>query len=112
MPENPNAELLRIGRAHFAALDDFPEARAFWWPRFERIAGWFAEYERKRRDKVAGALVELQGALQISVNGSFFRLTGRADRIEQLIDGGYAILDFKTGGRRPRGKCRSGSRRN
>ncbi len=97
LPENPYAELLRIGRAHFAALDDFPEARAFWWPRFERIAGWFAEYERKRRDKVAGALVEVQGAVQIPVNGSFFRLTGRADRIEQLVDGGYAILDFKTG---------------
>jgi ATP-dependent helicase/nuclease subunit B len=35
--------------------------------------------------------------LQIPVNGNFFRLTGRADRIEQLVDGGYAILDFKTG---------------
>ena len=97
MPENPHAELLRIGRAHFAALDDFPEARAVRWPRFQRIAGWFRSIRRKRRGKVVGALVELQGALQIPVNGSFFRLTGRADRIEQLVDGGYAILDFKTG---------------
>ena len=36
-------------RPHFAALDDYPEARAFWWPRFERIARWFARWEIERR---------------------------------------------------------------
>ena len=33
----------------------------------------------------------------IPVAGGMFRLTGRADRIERLDTGGYAILDFKTG---------------
>jgi ATP-dependent helicase/nuclease subunit B len=97
LPGDPRAELIRIGRIHFAPLDDYPEAYAFWWPRFERIAAWFADFERQRRGKVASAGVEVQGELAIPAGGRIFRLTGRADRIERLQDGGYAILDFKTG---------------
>ena len=38
------------------------------------------------------------GELTIPLGGDrTFRLTGRADRIERLADGRYAILDFKTG---------------
>jgi ATP-dependent helicase/nuclease subunit B len=97
-PDDPCGELLRIGRAHFASLDDFPEARAFWWPRFERIARWFTGFDLARREKVAAAHAELRGELPIPVGSGIFRLTGRADRIERLTEGGrYAILDFKTG---------------
>src|SRR5262249_36627414 len=42
LPDDPVHELLAIGREHFQATEDFPEARAFWWPRFQRIARWFA----------------------------------------------------------------------
>ncbi len=97
LPEDPHAELLRIGRAHFAPLDDYPEAQAFWWPRFERIAAWFADFERQRRTRVASARVEIPGELAIPAGDRTFHLTGRADRIEKLTDGSYAILDFKTG---------------
>jgi ATP-dependent helicase/nuclease subunit B len=97
LPEYPYAELIRIGRIHFAPLDDYPEAHAFWWPRYERIAAWFADFERQRRGKVASAQVEVQGELAIPAGERIFRLTGRADRIERLENGGYAILDFKTG---------------
>ncbi len=97
LPADPLAELLRIGRVHFAALDDFPEARAFWWPRFERVAAWFAEFEVRRRPGIASAHAEIRGELPIRVGDRIFRLTGRADRIERLAGGGYAILDFKTG---------------
>jgi len=97
LPDDPYGELIRIGRAHFAPLDDFPEARAFWWPRFERIARWFAGFEAERREKVAAAHAEIRGVLPIPVRDGIFRLTGRADRIERLTDGGYAILDYKTG---------------
>jgi ATP-dependent helicase/nuclease subunit B len=96
-PADPYAELLRIGRIHFAPLDDYPEAHAFWWPRYERIAAWFADFERQRRTRVASARVEVPGELAIPIGDRIFRLIGRADRIEQLSDGGYAILDFKTG---------------
>ena len=49
LPDDPYAELIRIGRIHFAPLDDYPEAHAFWWPRYERIAAWFADFEKQRR---------------------------------------------------------------
>ncbi len=97
LPEDPYTELIRIGRIHFAALDDYPEAHAFWWPRYERIAAWFADFERQRRGKVAEARVEVSGELPIPAGNRIFRLIGRADRIERLTDGGYAVLDFKTG---------------
>jgi len=97
LPDDAEAELLRIGRLHFAPLDDFPETRAFWWPRYERIARWFADFETKRRANMVAAHAEIRGELPIAAGSRIFRLTGRADRIERLIDGGYAILDFKTG---------------
>ncbi len=97
LPDDPYAELLRIGRTHFAPLDDFAEAQAFWWPRYERIAAWFADFEKRRRGRVASAQVEIAGELEIPAGERTFRLVGRADRIERLKDGGYAILDFKTG---------------
>jgi ATP-dependent helicase/nuclease subunit B len=97
LPDEPLGELIRIGARHFAALDDYPEARAFWWPRYERIAAWFADYERQRRTKIASAQVEVAGELAIPVGERTFQLVGRADRIERLNDGRYAILDFKTG---------------
>ena len=40
---------------------------------------------------------EISGKHDISIGEGSFRLTVRADRIEQLADGRYAILDYKTG---------------
>jgi ATP-dependent helicase/nuclease subunit B len=97
LPDDPAAELLRLGRLRFAALDAFPEAQAFWWPRFERIARWFGDFEKGRRAGVAAAHAEIRGKLDIATPGGTFRLTGRADRIERRADGTYTIVDFKTG---------------
>src|SRR5471032_1481310 len=36
LPPDPVAALIAIGERQFAALADYPEARAFWWPRFQR----------------------------------------------------------------------------
>ena len=55
LPPDPAAALIEIGAKHFAALDDYPEARALWWPRFRRIADWFAAWETARRGRIAGA---------------------------------------------------------
>jgi ATP-dependent helicase/nuclease subunit B len=97
LPANPEAELLRIGREEFRALDDFPEARALWWPRFQRIARWLIGWERERRAGIAAMRVELRGEISLPLGDRSFRLYGRADRIERRRCGGYAILDFKTG---------------
>jgi ATP-dependent helicase/nuclease subunit B len=97
LPDDPFNELLRLGRARFASFKDFPEARAFWWPRYQRIARWFAGYEKQRRAGLASAHAEIRGELSIAAGDRTFRLTGRADRIERLASGGYAVIDFKTG---------------
>jgi ATP-dependent helicase/nuclease subunit B len=97
LPDDPYGELLRFGERHFAPLKDFPEARAFWWPRYERIARWFADFETRRRADIAAAHAEIRGELPIEVGDRVFRLIGRADRIERRADGSYAVLDFKTG---------------
>ena len=48
-PADSVKELLTLGEKSFVALADYPEARTFWWPRFVRIAQWFAQWDGKRR---------------------------------------------------------------
>jgi len=97
LPADPYGELVACGRAHFARLDDFPEARAFWWPRFLRIARWFADWETERRKGLQEARAEVPGRIKIALGERTFVLSGRADRIERQTDGSYSIVDFKTG---------------
>jgi ATP-dependent helicase/nuclease subunit B len=97
LPADPAAELVAIGAKHFAALEDYPEARAFWWPRFRRIARWFAAWDRDRRDNGTALIAEVDGRIPIPVGERVFTLRARADRIERRSDGRYAILDYKTG---------------
>ena len=88
---------IRIGEDAFAPLQDFPDARAFWWPRFQRIARWFAQFETERRPRIDKLHAEIRGKLEIPLGDGVFTLRTRADRIEQLDDGSFAILDYKTG---------------
>lgn len=97
LPDDPAAALREIGARRFQPLADFPEARAFWWPRFLRIAGWMADFERQRRAGLARFDAEIGGRIEIPFGGEMFKLTVRADRIEHLKDGSYAVLDYKTG---------------
>ena len=97
LPADPAAALIEIGARHFATLDDYPEARAFWWPRFQRIAHWFAGWETRRRALVKTVKAETSGQIEIPLGERVFTLRGRADRIEELAGGGHAILDYKTG---------------
>ncbi len=97
LPGNPAQALTEIGRELFRPLSEFPEARAFWWPRFVRIAEWFAGFEAARRANAPKLAVEIGGRIPIPFGKDTFTLTVRADRIECLADGRYAILDYKTG---------------
>jgi ATP-dependent helicase/nuclease subunit B len=90
--------LRRIGDKHFAPLMARPEARALWWPRFLRIASWFAGWEIDRRINVAGIDAEVRGEIAIPLDdGRIFYLSARADRIEHRTDRTFALLDYKTG---------------
>jgi ATP-dependent helicase/nuclease subunit B len=97
LPADVVRELTMLGKKHFASLEDYEEARAFWWTRFLRIAGWFEGWERERRGGADKIFAEISGKHLIPLGKAEFFLTARADRIEQRVDGSYAILDYKTG---------------
>jgi ATP-dependent helicase/nuclease subunit B len=97
LPPDPAGSLVEIGKKHFVLLEDYPEARAFWWPRFIRIARWLAGWEIARRTGIAALHAETYGKIDIPLGERTFTLSARADRIEQRADGTYAILDYKTG---------------
>ena len=98
LPDDPAGALRGIGQKFFAPLMERPEARALWWPRFQRIAAWFAEWEIARRGDISGIAAEINGEIPIRLdNERTFVLSARADRIERRHDGTFAILDYKTG---------------
>ncbi len=107
-PADPLKELLKLGEQHFAPLNDYPEARAFWWPRFERIARWFAAWDVDRRAGLTTLHAEIRGELTFTVGTREFTLSGIADRIELRKDGTYAIIDYKTGQARTEKQVRTG----
>jgi ATP-dependent helicase/nuclease subunit B len=98
LPERPALALRGIGEKYFAPLMERPEARALWWPRFLRIAEWFADWEIARRDNLPMIAAEIRGEIPIPLDHDrTFVLSARADRIERRHDGTFAILDYKTG---------------
>jgi ATP-dependent helicase/nuclease subunit B len=90
-------QLLEIGEKLFAASSVRPAVRAFWWPRFQRIAHWFVSTEQERRQALKSSHVELKGTLRIPANGGPFDLVAKADRIDIKTDGTVTIIDYKTG---------------
>jgi ATP-dependent helicase/nuclease subunit B len=98
LPGDPALVLRQIGETYFAPLMERPEAKALWWPRFQRIAAWFADWEIARRTGIDAIEAEIRGDISIPLdNERSFMLSARADRIERRHDGSFAILDYKTG---------------
>lgn len=98
LPDDAERRLLEIGQDVFDQQLAHPGVRAFWWPRFERIAEWFIAYERERRAlgfHTVGA--EVNGHLTLPGKAGDFRLTARADRIDARADIGLSVMDYKTG---------------
>jgi ATP-dependent helicase/nuclease subunit B len=108
LSSDPAHDLIELGKPHFATLEDFPEARAFWWPRFECIARWFAGWEAQRRPDIRALVAEISGRIEIPLPDGAFTLHGIADRIEQHAGGRYVILDYKTGSARTEKQVRTG----
>ena len=96
-PDDAAAMLRQFGQGSFAGIINQAEARALWWPRFLRVVDWFVGWEQERRPRLAEVLAEISGSLVIATEQRTFKLSARADRIERLPDGRFAILDYKTG---------------
>jgi ATP-dependent helicase/nuclease subunit B len=94
LPARPVDALLALGRAAFGEALARPGIWAFWWPRFERIAGWFVALEAERRPLLRGSWTEAKGRLVLDGD---FTLTAKADRIDLIGEGGLALIDYKTG---------------
>ena len=98
LPPDALGRLLAIGRDELADLEDRPSIRAFWWPRFERIARWFIATEGVCRTEALTIACEVQGELTLDETVEPFVLSARADRIDRQVDGGeLVIIDYKTG---------------
>lgn len=98
VPPDAEARLRAIEERLFADFADYPDVQAFWRPRFARIAAFLAKWERSRRGDLAAVHVEASGRLTWdTAGGRVFTLRARADRIEARRDGGWSIVDFKTG---------------
>ena len=89
--------MFEAGRRVFASHHDDPEIMGFWWPRFERLAAWFAQEDNTLRIGVAASLTEKRGAIAFPIGGREFHLSARADRIDIFERGTARIIDYKTG---------------
>jgi ATP-dependent helicase/nuclease subunit B len=97
-PEEARERLMAIARAAFAPLLADPAFHALRWPRIVEGLGAFLAFDTERRELARAIWVEKTGRLEIPLtDGSHFTLTARADRIEQLREGGAAVIDYKTG---------------
>ncbi|MBL8644742.1 MAG: double-strand break repair protein AddB [Rhodospirillaceae bacterium] len=88
--------LMAIGQELFAGSGVSPAVRAFWWPRFQRIARWFIAHDQARRARIKQSFVESKGQITLPTELPF-TLSAQADRIDILKDGALAIIDYKTG---------------
>jgi len=96
LPADIAGELLACAREALEELTGSPYVAAFWVPRFERFAAWFAETEAARREGVGRVLAEVQGSMVLAAPGGPFKLEARADRIDAGA-AGLVITDYKTG---------------
>lgn len=97
LPEDALHRLIEAGEAALADIIDRPAVRAFWLPRFRRIAAWFLGFERHRRREARTLATELKGTVRIDAPAGPFVLKGTADRIDRFADGRLGIVDYKTG---------------
>jgi ATP-dependent helicase/nuclease subunit B len=97
LPANACDRLIAIGREVFAPCLYDPQVAAFWWPQFERIAAWFIEHESALRSELRRQHFECTARASLTIAGSPFLLTARADRIDELSNGALRIIDYKTG---------------
>ena len=105
--------LREIGEKHFAPLMERPEARALWWPRFQRIARWFAEWESGAARRNRRASTPRSGARSRSRSTTNGHSPVGARRPHRAPRRRHATPSSTTrpGSRRPASRCGWGCRR-
>lgn len=96
LPDDTQAELMRSFDEAAADIGEHPRVIAFWRPRFQRFAAWFAESEPARRSGIVRVICEAAGERVFEAPAGSFTLTARADRIDISETGVATIYDYKT----------------
>ncbi len=98
LPDDAQEQFLVIARN---IMDEQGHSKDFvqaWWPRLTRMAGWIVNNETNWREKARFIAGEVKGNINLCIDGVAFNLHGIADRIDCMEDGGYALIDYKSGG--------------
>lgn len=96
-PANAKEELLALGRQYFAENAIAAETRAFWWPNFEKTVDWLTAKEKLYRPGIREVHNEVEGHFSFEAPAGTFTITAKADRVDETLDGGINIIDYKTG---------------
>ncbi len=98
LPPDAVALFEKMGEKHLGVLMAAPAERAFWWPRFLRLARWFVATENARREAGTRLLGgEIKGEMVVGPAARPLTIRATADRIDQIEDGVWEIIDYKTG---------------
>jgi ATP-dependent helicase/nuclease subunit B len=94
LPGDALSRFEAMGEKHLRDMLAAPAERAFWWPRFKRLARWFVALEDDRRARGTRLLgSETVGSLIVGP----LTIEARADRIDEVAPGDWEIIDYKTG---------------
>lgn len=96
-PPEGREELLALGRQKFAGDDRLADKEAFWWPKFAKMIEHLAALEAGYRPGVVRVHNEAEGYFDLELPGGRFRVTAKADRVDETTGGKINIIDYKTG---------------
>ncbi|GAC1333840.1 MAG: hypothetical protein NVSMB26_15570 [Beijerinckiaceae bacterium] len=98
LPRDARERLIGLLREKLIDFDNDPGFQAFDWPRIEKAVGFYLDYEAERRPLLQTILLEQRSEIDITLaDGTTFKLSAEADRIEIAQDGRVRVVDYKTG---------------
>lgn len=98
LPDQAEQILIDLGHAQRTAMADDSGAWDYWWPRFERLSQSFIAQEKLWRNHARAFYTEIKGVWTLNIQGRPVNVSVRADRIDRMSDGTYAVIDYKTAG--------------
>jgi ATP-dependent helicase/nuclease subunit B len=90
-------ELDHLIRTGLIAAGGSPEAIELERPLWQAAARAYLNWTLGRQERVVRTVTEAKAAITLPVDGDPFVLEARADRIDLLVDGTLAIIDYKSG---------------
>lgn len=111
LPDDVESIVMRLSQETVAEMLSEDMVPAYWLPRLQNVAAWFAQHEREWRTRAAFQKAEVSGRMILDVDGEGFEINGRADRIDLISSengAGYALIDYKSAGTFSESKFKKG----